>query len=168
MADIIIWDFEKRTLVRRLALHKVKVQALAFSPSGKYLASLGGEDDNAVIVWDMEKYAAICGSPASSDSSGATLSLAYLHKSDTMFVTGGAGTLRVWSLNPEKRKIRPTDCQTGQIKRIVKCIAVDENDHFMYCGTTTGDLLQVSLESKLFKHAGPPKEKVPFLVAICM
>lgn len=136
------------------------------------MASLGGEDDNAVIVWyvqhqhqlsfnrDMQLYAAICGSPASSDSSGVTLALAYLHESDTQFVTGGAGTLRVWELNPEKRKIRATDCQTGQIKRIVKCIAVDEKDEFMYCGTTTGDVLQVSLQSKLFKRSGPPKEKV--------
>ncbi len=142
------------------------MQALAFSPSGKYLASLGGEDDNAVIVWDMARYAAICGSPASSDSSGVTLSLAYLHKSDIQFVTGGNGTLRVWELNAEKRKIRATDCQTGQIKRIVKCIAVDENDEFMYCGSTTGDLLRVSLDSKLFKHAGPPKEKDLFSMGI--
>lgn len=147
-------------MVHKLSLHKVKVQALAFSPSGRYLASLGGEDDNSVIVWDMESYAAICGSPASSDSSGATLSLAYLNKSDTQFVTGGVSTLRVWDLHAEKRKIRATDCQTGQIKRIVKCITVDEEDEFMYCGTTTGDLLQVNLQSKLFKHAGPPKEKV--------
>jgi WD40 repeat protein len=165
-ADIIIWDFESRKLIKRLALHKVKVQALAFSPSGKYLASLGGEDDNSVIVWDMVKYAAICGSPASTDSSGVTLSLAYLNKSDTQFVTGGHGTLRVWELNPEKRKIRATDCQTGQIKRIVKCITVDEKDEFMYCGSTTGDLLQVSLGSKLFKHAGPPKEKEFFSMGI--
>ena len=138
----------------------MKVQALAFSPSGKYLASLGGEDDNSVIVWDLDKYAAICGSPASTDSSGVTLSLAYLNNNDHTFVTGGFATLRVWELNIVQRKIRATDCQTGQIKRIVKCIAVDKDDEHMYCGTTTGDLLQVNLQTKLFKLAGPPKEKV--------
>ncbi|KAL2918632.1 hypothetical protein HK105_202033 [Polyrhizophydium stewartii] len=158
-ADIIIWDFEERKLLRRLTLHKVKVQALAFSPSGKYLASLGGEDDNSVIVWDLEKFAAICGSPASTDSSGVTLSLTYLNKDDHTFVTGGFATLRVWELNVTQRKIRAADCQTGQIKRIVKCIAIDFDDEFMYCGTTTGDLLQVNLRTKLFKHSGPPKEK---------
>ncbi|KAJ3000626.1 Cilia- and flagella-associated protein 52 [Globomyces sp. JEL0801] len=162
VADIIIWDFEQKLMLKRLTLHKVKVQALAFSPSGKYLASLGGEDDNSVIVWDLIKYAAICGSPASSDSSGVTLALTYLNKNDLQFVTGGFGTLRVWELNPEKRKVRSSDCQTGQIKRIVKCIAVDDNDEFMYCGTTTGDLQQVSLKSRLFKNAGPPKAKELF------
>ena len=159
-ADIIIWDFHKRSLIRRLILHKVKVQALAFSPNDKYLVSLGAEDDNSVIVWDLEKGVAICGSQASKDSSGVTLSLAYLNKDDNVFVTGGNSTLRVWELNSVQRKVRAVDCQTGQIKRIVKCITVDNDDEYMYCGTTTGDLLQVSLRTKLFKHAGPPKEKV--------
>ncbi|KAI8927862.1 WD40-repeat-containing domain protein [Entophlyctis helioformis] len=158
-ADIIIWDFEQRKLLRRLTLHKVKVQALAFSPSGTYLASLGGEDDNCVIVWDLQKFAAICGSPASTDSSGVTLALSYLNNNDNMFATGGFATLRVWELNVAQRKIRATDCQTGQIKRIVKCIAIDAEDELMYCGTTTGDLLQVNLRTKLFKLSGPPKDK---------
>ncbi|KAI8910144.1 WD40-repeat-containing domain protein [Gorgonomyces haynaldii] len=164
-ADIIIWDFEKRQLLHRLPLHKVKVQDVAFSPSGKYLASLGGQDDNSVIVWDLEKFTAICGSPASSDSSGATLSLAYLNKNDNQFVTGGHGTLRVWELNTQQRKIRPTDVQTGQIKRIVKCIAIDKDDELMYCGTTTGDLMQVNLRTKLFKHSGP-RDKELFSMGI--
>ncbi|KAJ3300742.1 Cilia- and flagella-associated protein 52 [Borealophlyctis nickersoniae] len=165
-ADIIIWDFATRTLLRRFTLHKVKVQALAFSPNDKYLASLGGQDDNSVIVWDLEKGSAICGSPASKDSSGVTLSLAYLNKDDNAFVTGGHSTLRVWTLDVAQRKVRPIDCQTGQIKRIVRCITVDEEDEFMYCGTTTGDLLQVNLRTKLFKLAGPPKEKDLFSMGI--
>jgi WD40 repeat protein len=143
-----------------LSLHKVKVQALAFSPNGQFLASLGGEDDNSVIVWDLEKGAAICGSPASKDSSGVTLSLAYLNQDNHRFATGGHSTLRIWEVSPAQRKVRATDCQTGQIKRIVNCITIDSTDEFMYCGTTTGDLLKVDLKTGLFKLAGPPKEKV--------
>jgi WD40 repeat protein len=158
-ADIIIWDFEKRTLIKKLSLHKVKVQALAFSPNTKFLVSLGGQDDNSVIVWNIKDFSAICGSPASSDSHGETLSLAYLNQNDLQFVTGGFGTLRVWELNLAQRKVRPTDVQTGQVKRVVKCITVDAHDEFMYCGTTTGDLMQISLKNKLFKQSGP-KEKV--------
>jgi WD40 repeat protein len=145
--------------LRKLPLHKVKVQALAFSPTTKFLASLGGQDDNSVIVWDLETFAAICGSTASSDSSGETLSLAYLNNNDNQFATGGDMTLRVWELNLLQRKIRATDVQSGQVKRVVKCIAVDKDDECMYCGTTTGDLLQVNLKTKLFKHSGP-KDKV--------
>lgn len=157
-ADIIIWDFEKRSIIRRFTLHKVKVQALAFSPNEKYLASLGGQDDNSVIVWDLIEGNAICGSPASKDSSGQSLALSYLNNDDNVFVTGGHSILRVWELNKEQRKVRATDCQTGQIKRVIKCITIDSNDENMYCGTTTGDLLQVNVKTHLFKHSGPPKE----------
>lgn len=46
-ADVIIWDFECGTIMHTLypQLHKVKVEAMAFSPNDKYLVSLGGQDD---------------------------------------------------------------------------------------------------------------------------
>lgn len=47
-ADVIVWDFEKGTIRHTLdPLHKVKVEALAFSPNDLYLVSLGGQDDRA-------------------------------------------------------------------------------------------------------------------------
>lgn len=156
-ANIIVWDFNERIAVHNMLIHKVKVQAVAFSPSGKFLASLGGEDDNSVIVWDLAKGVAICGSPASKDSAGTTRSLAYLNKNDFSFVTGGDANARVWSLDLQARKIRPTDCQLGNIRRNINTVVLDANDDYFYAGTTTGDLLQISVESKLFKQSGPPK-----------
>ena len=129
------------------------------------MASLGGEDDNSVIIWDVEAGSAICGSPASQDSAGVARCIKYLNNNDESFVTGGNYTLRVWELNRQQRKIKPTEIQTGQIKRIVTCIAVDKEDEYMYCGTTTGDLLQISVKSKLFKHSGPAKRKVTFCLS---
>ncbi|KAI9220863.1 WD40-repeat-containing domain protein [Blastocladiella britannica] len=165
-ADIILWDFATRTAIKHLSLHKVKVEALAFSPNDKFLVSLGGEDDNSVIVWDLEKGNAICGAPASKDSAGVTLCLAFANNDDYSFVTGGHCTLRVWEINVAARKVKPTDCQMGTIKRIVKCLCLDERDEFMYCGTSTGDLLQVAVATRLFKQAGPNKEKDIFSLGI--
>ena len=45
-ADVIVWQFKDRSLYCRLSLHMVKVQAVAFSPHDKFLATLGGQDDN--------------------------------------------------------------------------------------------------------------------------
>ena len=42
-ADVIVWDFEAKTPYATFTLHKVKVEALAFSPSDKYLVTLGGK-----------------------------------------------------------------------------------------------------------------------------
>ena len=45
-ADVIVWQFKERELYCRLSLHMVKVQAVTFSPNDKFLATLGGQDDN--------------------------------------------------------------------------------------------------------------------------
>ena len=49
-ADVIIWDFESRSLIKKLVLHKVKVQALSFSPNDRFLVTLGGEDDGRSVI----------------------------------------------------------------------------------------------------------------------
>ncbi len=48
-ADVIVWDFKRRAAYKTFTLHKVKVQALAFSPNDKFLVTLGGEDDGRYI-----------------------------------------------------------------------------------------------------------------------
>ena len=49
-ADVIVWDFESKSLYCRLVLHKVKVEALAFSPNDKFLTTLGGQDDGRYVI----------------------------------------------------------------------------------------------------------------------
>merc|ERR1719235_3095566 len=63
-ADVIVWDFEQRMEKYRLSLHKVAVASLSFSHDEVYLASLGGQDDNSLVVWDLSDGRAICGTPA--------------------------------------------------------------------------------------------------------
>lgn len=158
-ADVIVWDWEKRSIYCRLVLHKVKVEDLAFSPNDKYLVTLGGLDDGSVVVWNLETKDAVCGSPAAVQSAGTTYSVRYANCSDDLFVTGGDGTLRVWVLDLANRKIRPIECNMGQLKRIVKCIEVDENDSFFYCGTTSGDILKINMKTQLLSNFGPVKGK---------
>ena len=45
-ADVIVWDFEAKEPYATFTLHKVKVEALAFSPSDKYLVTLGGKNSS--------------------------------------------------------------------------------------------------------------------------
>ena len=54
-ADVILWDFATHNMMARFSLHKVKVQALAFSPNDLYLATLGGRDDGTIVMWNIEK-----------------------------------------------------------------------------------------------------------------
>ena len=52
-ADIIIWDFDTLEIVHRMKLHKVLIQSLSFSHDEQYLASLGGQDDNSLVIWEV-------------------------------------------------------------------------------------------------------------------
>ncbi|XP_060074864.1 cilia- and flagella-associated protein 52-like [Ylistrum balloti] len=152
-ADIIIWNYEKRELYKRLQLHKVKIEALVFSPKDTFLLSLGGQDDGSVVVWDVKTKTSICGSPAQLESAGNTMCVAYHETDEYKFFTGGDCTLRVWELDVENRKIKPTDVAMGQYVRICKCIEMKGN--YLLCGTTTGDILGVNVETKLFQFHGP-------------
>lgn len=122
-ADIIVWDLETRQMVHRMSLHKVKVQALTFSHDGKYLASLGGQDDNSLVIWDTETGNAICGSPTSNEE---VTCVKFFNQTNTKLATGGHNNLDVWDFDRANRKIRPTTCRLGQLRRIANSITVDE------------------------------------------
>uniref|UniRef100_A0A8C6WKE7 Cilia- and flagella-associated protein 52 n=1 Tax=Neogobius melanostomus TaxID=47308 RepID=A0A8C6WKE7_9GOBI len=158
-ADVIIWDFEQRSIYAQLSLHKTKVEALSFSPNNKYLVSLGGVDDGSIVVWNIETKQAICGSPATAHTAGHCLTVKYSNNNDHIFVSAGSGTLRVWELDVSNRKIRPLECQTGKLKRVVKCIEVAEDDKFILCGTTSGDIMKVIMKTGLLSECGPVKTK---------
>ncbi|XP_065179655.1 cilia- and flagella-associated protein 52-like [Sycon ciliatum] len=158
-ADIIVWHYPTKTRYATFTLHRVHIQSLAFSPSDKYLASLGGKDDASVVVWDLEKKDAVCGSPAAMRSAGQARVVAYCCDDDERFLTGGDGTLRVWKLDLPNRKIHPQDINMGQMKRNVECIQVLEGDKFAICGTTTGDILKINLETALLSKHGPTKNR---------
>ncbi|XP_040309146.1 cilia- and flagella-associated protein 52 isoform X2 [Herpailurus yagouaroundi] len=158
-ADIILWDYKKRELIARLSLHKGKIEALAFSPNDLYLVSLGGPDDGSVVVWNIAKREAICGSPAAGLNVGNATTVIFSRCRDEMFATAGNGTIRVWELDLPNRKIWPTECQTGHMKRIVMCITIAVDDSFFYLGTTTGDILKMNPRTKLLADTGPAKDK---------
>mmetsp|Transcript_6499 Transcript_6499/g.24427 ORF Transcript_6499/g.24427 Transcript_6499/m.24427 type:complete len:620 (-) Transcript_6499:219-2078(-) len=154
-ASVIIWDYESGQIVHKLQLHKVKVQSLAFSADEKYLLSIGGEDDGNVTVWDVQSGKAICGTTTTQQS----LCASFFASSNQYFVTAGKFTLRVWQIDFENRKLIPTDCNLGQLKRVITCMKLSDDDQHAFCGTTTGDVLCVQVKGNIknLKLAGPNK-----------
>ena len=45
----------------------------------------------------------------------------------------------------------------GNLKRQFTCITIDAADKFAYCGTKTGDFLEINLDRAIFKRVGPVK-----------
>ncbi|KAL6756928.1 WD40-repeat-containing domain protein [Haematococcus lacustris] len=156
-ADIIIWDLQNRQLMHRMGLHKVKIQALDFSCDEQYLASLGGPDDNSLVLWDVQTGSAICGSPTHTNF---TMCVKFFHNSNDRLVTAGNYNLHSWEYDKPNNKLRPQEAQLGQLQRIFKTVCIDSRDNYAFCGTTTGDVLQIALERMLFKNSGPGKDPI--------
>lgn len=87
-ADIMIWDLETKQIHKKLKLHKVMVQALAFSHDELKLASLGGPDDGSLVLWDVLSGEAVCGSPANNKFVDC---VKFLNKDSTRIITAGQG-----------------------------------------------------------------------------
>lgn len=51
-ADLLIWDYARRSVAFRLSEHDFGVACVAFSHDGKLLASVGNERDRKMIIWD--------------------------------------------------------------------------------------------------------------------
>lgn len=83
---------------------------------------------------------AICGTPTCKDF---TVALKFLNRSGNSLVTCGNYNLNVWVYDEQTNKLVPSSVQLGQLRRCFTCLAVDAADEYVYCGTATGDVLQV-------------------------
>ncbi|KAL4465728.1 hypothetical protein ABPG72_015129 [Tetrahymena utriculariae] len=151
-ADIIIWDFETRSLMHRLKLHKVLIQSLSFCCNEQYLASLGGQDDkNMMIVWDVEQGKALYGAP----NRDVVNQIKFFNNSDDKIIAVLNNGVQILTIDKANKKVKSLDVNFGNIKRQYTCVAIDPSDTYCYCGTKTGDVFEINIERAIFKRLGP-------------
>ena len=153
-ADIILWDFSARALRNRLSVHKGEVSCVSFSHDSEFLASLGGQDDNGLIVWSVGKGIPVCGSPAGQETATC---VSFFNRSSRHLMTGGHTHLRMWCF--DDRRLSPTSVSTGTIKRVTTAICLSADDKVAYCGTSSGDILEINVERAAYVRMGPVKSR---------
>ncbi|CAD6241390.1 GSCOCG00002716001-RA-CDS [Cotesia congregata] len=152
-AMVIIWNYEEKNMRGSYEIHKGKIEDICFTCKSNYLISLGGRDDGKIIIWDIDKNMAICGfiflifagAFASTDITGNAVTLARANLRDRCFLTGGDGTLRIWQIDPDARKVYGSYIKVGKIRRCINCIAIDDKDQEAYWGTSSGDIIMTRL-----------------------
>lgn len=97
-----IWDFETGSLLHRLSIHKVSIQSLSFSFNDRFLVSLGGVEDNYLIVWDVETGKALSGNTAGTD---VVNQVKFFNNSDDQIVTCQNYGIRVWKIDYQNKKV---------------------------------------------------------------
>jgi len=70
--NILIWSLADRSLLKRIVFHDRAVINLQFSDDGKYLFSMGGDNDQTTAVWEWETFQHLKGKPVSPLTSIAT------------------------------------------------------------------------------------------------
>lgn len=89
-------------MIQRLKLHKVLIQHLSFSFNEEYLASLGGQDDNTLVIWDIKTGKAICGNPVGTNAASA---IHFYNNSDSKLLTIHNYGIRIWTADLINKKI---------------------------------------------------------------
>ena len=162
VADIIIWEAIENSssyaLVKRLALHTGEVVALAFSLDESRLASIGGEADKRVVMWDVVSGSALGGSPAPVD--GQIRVVKFLHRSNNAFLTAGELAVSTWEYDSNTKRLHLEPVVLGMLKREMLSIAIDERDEFAYLGTTSADVLCISIQSRVIKETFTLKKHI--------
>lgn len=176
-ADVIVWDLDqaKRLMEQgkvtlgeycvrhRLSQHLGKVQAVGFSNRDEYLATAGGQDDNTIVVWDTDLGEAICGATAGSDSCRC---LSWLHGRSDRLVSAGNYHVRVWQIDFSLPKMHPMEATMGAVRRLFSCLSITNDDKIAYLGTTTGDVVKVSIDRNEILSSKEPDVKVPQVIGI--
>ena len=92
----------------------MKVEALSFSCDGNYLASVGGQDDGKLVVWDVQTGKAVCGSPVPVDYAQ---TVKFFNNTEDKLVTAGGMKITVWDFQVAMRLLKPTETNLGRMRR---------------------------------------------------
>jgi len=168
-----VWDLEKAKqncqkekpsaggcLIHSLQQHQGEVRALDFNSDSTLLATLGGRDDNDVVVWDVESGKGICGSPAANESSRC---IKWLNGRRDRFVSCGNNHLRVWQVCTLTPKLHPIDANMGSIRRNMQCLDISNDDVFTFVGSTTGEVLKFAITRDEIQPFAKPDALQPAL-----
>lgn len=70
-------------------------------------------------------------------------------------MTAHVNAVKLWTFDTKSHKFLVVDCPLGHIKRFITCISIDLSDTYAYCGTRTGDILEIFIDKANFKRVGP-------------
>ncbi|OMJ75837.1 hypothetical protein SteCoe_24939 [Stentor coeruleus] len=154
-AEIIIWNFQTKSPLHRMKLHKVMIQSLNFSCDDAYLASLGGQDDNMLIIWEVSTGKGFCSTSIGHEPG---YDVKFLNNSNNKLVTVQNQIVKIWEADYVAKKVNFTLVNLGNLKRQILNAVIDPTDSFAYVGTRTGDILEINLERASYKRCGPARK----------
>jgi len=171
-----MWDFERAIdncldgivasedcQIHQMTQHMGGVQCIDFSNDNTYICSLGMEEDNSLLVWDVESGRAVCGMSAYTDTAYAAK---WVNTRNDQIVTAGRFHLRVWQIDISIPKMHAMDAKMGKVRRVINTLAIAPDDSFAVAGTLTGDIMKFRIERDGMLRPNDPDSLCPALMGI--
>ena len=73
--------------------------------------------------------------------------------------------MRVWQIDFNLPKLHPMDVKLAAVRRVILCMDLTTDDKIAYCGTSTGDILKISIDRNEIQSYNDPDTTVPALLA---
>jgi WD40 repeat protein len=153
-SNVYVWNFNDRRVILTLEEHDNMVQCLDFSHDEKLLASIGGPEDNKLIVWDLSN-GCIVGihnklplGTASVSFGGFVKDIKRRPTDNYLLCSGGKEGMLMWNLNPYNGDLLPVRLATdprASISRYVTDLTFSVDQDHVYASTTSGNCFLYSL-----------------------
>ena len=102
---------------------------------------MGGLDDNRLVIWEVTTGKALCGDTT---GEGANQMKFYNHSDDKIISIHNL-TVKFWNIDYVNKKLGYIKANLGNMKRNFISVTIDPTDCIAYCGTKSGDFLEVIL-----------------------
>ena len=131
------------------------IQSLSFSNDESYLASLGGQDDKMLIIWEVSTGKGFCSTSIGHEPG---FEVKFFNNCNNRLITVQNLNVKIWEADYVAKKVNFTSINLGNLKRQILNVVIDPTDSFAYVGTRTGDILELNLERAIYKRCGPVRK----------
>jgi cilia- and flagella-associated protein 52 len=167
-SNIYIWSYESGEVIYSFEEHDFFVKYLAFSADEHLLVSIGDENDNKLIIWDLSNGAIVASSNKLSAGTtcvcfgGFVKDIKRRNTSLYQLCSGGPDGLYLWQLDPysgELNCLKVAGDARGSVSRHVTSVAFSTNEEFIYAATSSGDYLMANVRSQHITSVIPAAKK---------
>jgi cilia- and flagella-associated protein 52 len=167
-SNIYIWSYESGEMIYSFEEHDFFVKYLAFSADEHLLVSIGDENDNKLIIWDISNGAIVASSNKLAKGTtcvcfgGFVKDIKRRNTSLYQLCSGGPDGLYLWQLDPfsgELNCIKVAGDARGSVSRHVTAVTFSTNEEFIYAATSSGDYLVGSVRNQHIAAVIPAAKK---------
>ncbi|GLC48645.1 hypothetical protein PLESTB_000121000 [Pleodorina starrii] len=156
-SDVVIWDLATLAPKSRFPEHDVEVASLAFSLDDRLLMSASCNKDAKLVVLDTATGKIVSRHPleigkrvtaaawAPSPPGGRTYS----------FATAAGEDITLWSMDPYSGQLSGQKVTLGSVRREYTCLLFSADGAWLYCGTTSSDVVTVNVQRRAVQMAHP-------------